>query len=112
MYWCDKFEREARMLSVAHVDDLELRTRVTELEARIRHLEVELGGERGVNEQLVLMKREVVSTVNQYVIKCEGQERDLFAVTEVNKQFEARKDQEFHKIKLEVVGYQEALENA
>ena len=97
--WCERFDKETRALSQLNVEMMEVRARCQEFENRVKHLEVEVKNERQMSASLIVSKKELMNTVNTYVVKCEIQESDLYAMKEVNKHFEALKEIQFKELK-------------
>ena len=97
--WVERFERETKQLSAQSIDNMEMKSRVSEWESRVRHLQVELDNEKKMSETMVKSKKELMGTLNKYIVQCEVQEKDIFAMREVNSHFEELKDQEFKEIR-------------
>ena len=55
-----------------------------------------------VNDSLISSKKELQSTLNKFVARCESLEHELFAITEVNREMEIVKREELNGINQEV----------
>ncbi|CDW85387.1 UNKNOWN [Stylonychia lemnae] len=102
--WCERYDKESKALSQQNLDVIDMKTRVSETESRVRHLKVELDNEKKLSESLINSKKELMETLNHYIVNCEMQEKDLFAMKEVSKHFEQIKEKEHKELKQEIIG--------
>jgi len=84
----ERYEKESKALSALNVELLGLKGAITQSEGRVKHIEVDLINEKRMTENLIKSKKELMDTLNKYVVKCEMMEKDIFAMKEVNKHFE------------------------
>ena len=47
---------------------MEMKSRVSEWESRVRHLQVELDNEKKMSETMVKSKKELMGTLNKYIV--------------------------------------------
>lgn len=100
--WSDRYEKETRTLSQLNVEMLSMKGSVSEGEGKLRHLQVELLNEERMSESLMKSKKELMDTLNRYVVQCEMMEKDVYAMKEVNKHFDRQKQVEFREMKGQV----------
>lgn len=97
--WSEKFEKETRLLSMTNVELMDVKKKFAEILIKYKHIDIEFQNEKKLNENIINSKKEMMDTLNKYIIKCENIEKELYAISEVNKHFEHLKQQEFKDLK-------------
>lgn len=81
-----------------NVEILSVKSQLTDNDTRVKHLEVELNNEKKLTESLIASKRELMDSLNLYMIRYETTEKDLQVMKEVSDHFEIEKEREFHDL--------------
>eukprot|EP00347_Sterkiella_histriomuscorum_P005529 403356266 len=100
--WCERYEKESKSLSAQNLELMDMKTRYSQMETKYKHMLVDNLNEKRVGEMLAKGKKEVMDTLNSYIVKCEMMEKDIYAMREVNKHFEYMKEQEQQDLRIMV----------